>query len=246
MKSLNDLLAYSPEQRDRNWEDHFFSELTKSSVELLSEDPITGPDQWPYLLVKTRPGESDLPISPSTSSSASPASDAVTEPVSAPVEAEPVQKILAWLADKGIGLVVNPEQEYPDYVFPYGMIWHFRESGLFFRDQAEIPTGSVMITSEKGLKAGPPTEAFLPSYVRKVLKEFFANQGLYAVKILVLQSEAKAEGMYFYDLAFSLESLGSPVDAEYAGIAEAISWFLPPHYSVLLAQEKGLPPFVDL
>jgi hypothetical protein len=230
MKTLTELLAYSPTERDRNWENHFFSQLTNSSVELISEEPITGPDNWPYLLVKT----------PSDSKSL--------------VEPESVQKILAWLADKGIGLVVNPEQEYPDYVFPYGMIWHFRENGLFFRDQSDIPTGSVVISAERGLTAGPPSESFLPGYVRKVLREFFRDQGFLAVKILVMgsespqsepQSQPRAKSN-FYDLAFSLSSLGNPPESEYSDIAEAISWFLPPHYSILLTQEKDLPTFFDL
>lgn len=231
MKTLTELLAFAPTDRDRNWENHFFSQLTSSSVELISEEPITGPDSWPYLLVKTTSEDK-----------------VATTPESSP---EPVQKILGWLADKGIGLVVNPEQEYPDYVFPYGMIWHFRENGLFFRDQSDIPTGSVVLSKEDGLRAGPPTESFLPGYVRKVLRDFFRDQGLFAVKILVLEADAKQPGTdaakaKFYDLAFSLSSLGNPPENEYSDIAEAISWFLPPHYSILLTKEKDLPPFVEL
>ena len=49
-----------------------------------------------------------------------------------------------------------------------------------------------------------------------------------------------------YDFCFSLESLGNPPEAEHSGIAEAISWFLPPHYSLLLIGEKDLPKFIDL
>ncbi|HWU44373.1 MAG TPA: hypothetical protein VN132_13070, partial [Bdellovibrio sp.] len=60
-------------------------------------------------------------------------------------------------------------------------------------------------------------------------------------RILVMSTDRK-----HYDLAFSLESLGNPPQKEHAGIAEAIGWFLPPHYSIVLVSEKGLPEFVEL
>ena len=33
---------------------------------------------------------------------------------------------------------------------------------------------------------------------------------------------------------------------EHAGVAEAIAWFLPPHYSVVLVSETGLPDFISI
>ena len=139
-------------------------------------------------------------------------------------------------------MVVNPQNKtYPDYVFNYGMVWHFKETGLFVRRQADVPAGTVEITPGQGLHAGPPTPEYLPNYVRAILKEFFRDQGLLAVKILVMSQDRK-----HYDLAISLESLGNPPMKEHQGIAEAISWFLPGHYSLVLVSEKGLPPFTDL
>ena len=49
-----------------------------------------------------------------------------------------------------------------------------------------------------------------------------------------------------FDLCFSLESLGNPPDNEHEGIAEALSWFLPTHYSIVLISEKSLPEFLPL
>jgi hypothetical protein len=60
-------------------------------------------------------------------------------------------------------------------------------------------------------------------------------------RILVMSTDRK-----HYDLAFSLESLGNPPTKEHQGIAEAITWFLPPHYSVVLVSEKDLPEFIAL
>ncbi|MGZ3771763.1 MAG: hypothetical protein ACXVCA_14500, partial [Bdellovibrio sp.] len=179
---------------------------------LLHDAPQKGPDGWPYLLVET-------------------SADAT----------EPANKVMQWLALKGVGLVVNPLKGYPDYVFTYGMLWHFKETGLFYRPAAEAPVGTMEIAEGGKLHAGAPAPHYLPQYVRNILKEFFRDQGVHNPRILVMSSDRK-----HYDLAFSLESLGNPAVKEHQGIAEAISWFLPPHYSVVLVSEKGLPPFGDL
>ena len=62
-----------------------------------------------------------------------------------------------------------------------------------------------------------------------------------AFQILIFSFDKKQ-----YEFGISLESLGNPPETEHAGIAEAISWFLPPHYSIVLISEKGMPQFVDL
>lgn len=209
MKNLDDLLNIAADRRDTDWENQFFVQFTSSTVNILSPDPQVGPDNWPYLLV-----ESDVDAK------------------------ESVQKILHWLHDKGIGLVLNPTEEYPDYVFTYGMIWHFKETGLFYKTIDQIKPEVVEIQKNASIYYGQPSESFMPTYVRKILLDFFRDQGLLGVKINLLSDDNKN-----FDLCFSLESLGNPPTKEHQGIAEAISWFLPPHYSIVLISETGLPPF---
>lgn len=207
-----ELTKVADEKRDPQWEVDFFMQLSQSNLKLMSQDPQVGPDGWPYLMTET-------------------AADAT----------EPAQNILQWLATRGMGLVVNPNKEYPDYVFSYGMVWHFKETGLFYRAKPEVSNGSFELRDGAKLHAGEPTPQYLPQYVRNILKEFFRDQGVFAPKILVISADRVN-----YDLAFSLESLGNPPVKEHQGIAEAISWFLPPHYSIVLVSENGLPPFVNL
>lgn len=211
MRDLTELLKTADSARDAQWEDEFLTRLTESPLTVLSPDPQTGPDQWPYLMVSTDAGD------------------------------ESAQKILAWLAERGIGLAVNPTKDYPDFVLTYGMIWNFRETGRFI-DRRQVPQDGAVEYDPRTLKmSGPPTEQYLPKYVRRVLKQFWNDQGVLSPRIQVLSVDGEN-----YDFAFSLESLGNPPATEHAGIAEAISWFLPPHYSVVLVSEKGLPPFADL
>lgn len=224
LKDLTVLLACKPEERDEAWERNFLHALPKAKVRVLSPEAVSGPDHWPYLTVTI-----------------------VDSPVSQSVECEPITNVLQWLSTRGIGLVVNAEKSEPDYVFTYGMVWNFRERGEFFTDVGQqVTTGKMSaekfsIGDGEKFWVGPPSEGYFPSYARSVLKRFFADQGVFGVKILMLSSD-----QINYDLAFSLESLRSPPQHEHANIAEAIAWFLPGHYSLTLVSEKVISGFVAL
>lgn len=211
--SLEKLMQIPGDQRDENWEDQFLTGLTEGRIEVLSPEPQVGPDGWPYLMVQTSTNE----------------------------KAEPAQKVLQWLSERGVGLAVNPHKDYPDYILTWGMVWSFRETGRFIRRDLTSEAGAVELNMQTIAHAGTPTPQYLPNYVRSILREFFRDQGVIAPKILVLSQDRVN-----YELAFSLESLGNPPASEHAGVAEAISWFLPPHYPVILVSEKGLPQFGPL
>ena len=154
---------------------------------------------------------------------------------------EPALKLLGWLSEKGIGLAVNPQKDMPDYVFSYGMIWNYRETAQFISKTAEVKSGDVEFKEGQKLVAGEPSAQYLPRYVKDILQTFLEDQGIKNPKILVVSTDQK-----HYDLCFSVESLGNPKKEDHAAIAEAISWFLPTHYSLMLVSEEGLPPFVAL
>ena len=158
---------------------------------------------------------------------------------------EPIPRLVQWLAGRGIGLVINAHKMVPDYVFTYGMLWNFVETGRFVippSTEATARPGAVHTTAAGQLLMGPPTEKYLPLYVRSVLREFLVAQGYAKPKILVLSSADFKQ----IDLAFSLESLNSPPAHQHKLLAEAISWFLPLHYNLVLASEKDLPEFFEL
>lgn len=215
----HDILNTPDSQRDEKWEDVFLQALSQTQLSLLAPDPKTGPDSWPYLMTTTE-------------------AKGATPP-------EPAQKILHWLSTRGIGLVINPEKDYPDFILPYGMIWNFRETGRFIvrNGKSSAPNSAQEVQLNRaGLKQhGPPTEAYLPLYVRKILTDFFRDQGVLQPKCLMLSED----GVHF-DFAISVESLGNPPQKEWQNIGEAVSWFLPSHYSIVLISEKGLPEFVSL
>lgn len=154
-----------------------------------------------------------------------------------------IRNVLNWLSTRGIGLVLNAHKASPDYVLTYGMIWNFRERGEFLTtvDADHSRTGRFDIKHGQEVLAGSPSEAYLPKYARTVIKQFLMDQGIFAPKILMVSLDKKN-----YDLCFSIESLKSPPAHEHANIAEALSWFLPAHYSVSLVSEKTIPGFVAI
>lgn len=210
---LERIVSQPEAYRDDEWERVFFQALMESNVKLESTEAQPGPDGWPYMFART-------------------GSEAT----------EPTLRLLDWLATRGIGLVVNPHKNLPDYVFTYGMIWFFKETGLFLAENAP-PPGEQTIEIQPGeqLYVGEPSKQYLPDYVRQILGQFLADQGVGQPRVLMLSRDNK-----HFDLCWSAESLGSPNPSEYAGVAEALAWFLPQHYSLVVISEKGLPPFYNL
>jgi len=216
---LQTYLLTKEEERNQSWDEGFFKLFSESSLLILADDPQQGPDGWPYLLCET-----------------------TTEPKTEDNKIDSAQKILHWLSTRGIGLVVNPKKlPYPDYIFSYGMIWSFRETGYFIKYQNTNTNKQIVIDKNSEIMTGPPSREYFPTYVRSLIKDFLRDQNVLDARVLMISTDGEN-----YDLCFSLESLGSPPEAEHEGILEAFSWFLPPHYSVAVVSEKIFHGFASL
>jgi hypothetical protein len=213
MSTLSELLKTDVESRDHAWEMAFLKALPGATARVMSPDPQEGPDHWPYLMVEAGTPEDD----------------------------DSMENVIAWLSTRGIGLAINPSKPSPDYVLTYGMIWNYRERREFLTDSKGPKAGLFEIKSGQQMWVGSPTEAYLPTYVRSVIKQFFADQSTFTPKVLMVSTDNEN-----FDLCFSLESLKSPPAHEHSNIAEALSWFLPAHYSISLLSEKTVSGFVPL
>lgn len=214
LMNLTELCESPIAQRNEQWESNFLAALPHSYLSIVNESPQNSFDGWPYLFVQPGLEGKD----------------------------EPTTRVLDWLVQKGVGLLISPEKSAPDYVLTYGQVWNFKETGRFISPLEEAaPTGAFELSPGAKILAGPPHEKYLPLYVRSILREFLAAQGVVFPRILVLSTDQKN-----FDLCFSIESLGNPPKEEHQGIAEALSWFLPTHYSVVLISEEGLPAFVAM
>ncbi|MCB0415007.1 MAG: hypothetical protein KDD50_11780 [Bdellovibrionales bacterium] len=190
-------------------------DLFNGKFNLIKDEPVQGPDGWPYLLVEYSSNGS-----------------------------ESLSQLVNWLKDKGVGLVVNPNEEHPDFVFTYGMVWNALSRGNFFSELEENSKDVdeiVEFSENQKISFGPPNEEYLPEFARKILKDFFNQQKIDDPKILMISPDNVN-----WDLCFSLESLGNPPEDEHQGILEAIAWFLPADYSLVLVSEANLPEFLSL
>lgn len=220
LRPLDHLLKIPVAQRDEAWEVEFLRELPKSDVRIVNETAVAGPDGWPYLLISTESAPGSSP-------------NAVPD--------EKFLHVASWLATRGMGFVVNPEKAMPDFVMNYGMVWNFRERGEFLTPAAKARDTKLEIKDGQQLFTGPPSLAYLPEDVRVILRDFLKRQKVVEPYVLMVSTDQEV-----WDLAFSIESLGNPPAREHAGIAEAISWFLPAHYSVALISERNVPGFAAL
>lgn len=211
---MKEILAVPVEDRDEAWELSFFKALPKAQFQFLSESPIEGPDGMPYLAVNIAD------------------------------EGEPADKVLDWLGEKGVGLVINPNDGQPDYVFSYGMIWNFLLHGEFLTEtDRDDPQKEIEMTPGQEMMAGTPSESYLPPHVRTLFREFLSQQGVLKPRVVMLSQDSVN-----YDLCFSLESLGNPPQEEWQGVLEAFSWFFPLHYSFSILSEESIQgiEFIDL
>ncbi|MCS6838348.1 MAG: hypothetical protein NZ480_05825 [Bdellovibrionaceae bacterium] len=209
------LITIPDEMRDAHWEHAFLSQLCFAQVRVMQPDPIVGPDSWPYLHVRL---------------------DSKGQ--------EPMSNILLWLSTRGIGLVVDHQenQTYPDYVMPWGTVWWMVKNKTIPTFAATKPLHENINVAWKHVAWwGAPSEDFLPAHVRKILREFFLQQNVLSPKYLLISFDQKV-----FNLAFSLESLGKPPIEEHQNLLEALSWFFPPHYPLMLLTEEGSPPFYPL
>ena len=161
---------------------------------------------------------------------------------SGPQSDQPFLQVLEWAATRGIGLALNTHKMLPDYVFTYGMLWNYAMNRQFVTAGPTPKAGDVTIAENEDMVIGAPSEEYLPMFVRKVLREFLNAQGMKSPRVTVLSTQ----DYKVVDLLFSSESLNDLKPKDFRTMSEAISWFLPLHYNLIIGSERNLSGFVDL
>ncbi len=184
-------LEIEDKNRDKNWDHSFLNMFPKCNISIAHDLPQQGSDGMPYML-----------ISSSKSSK------------------EPATKLLSWAHNKGVGIVLNPDKDFPDFIFTYGMIWLFKETGRFLAKPFNINTAQKLA---------------IPSYVRSILRQFFLDQGVYQAKFSILKNNKNT-----FDICFCANSLGDPPQSEHTGILKTLSWFLPQHYPIAIVKNTNV------
>lgn len=180
-RELERLFAVPRESRDEAWVEAFYAAIPDASMTVGEHQVVKGPDGFPYFRLL-------LP-----------------EPETA-FDAFCVTHVLDLCLEKGYGVVVMTGEPRPQWAFPYGNLWSYREHGAFALPPPEGDglTGSALVAS--------PSEAVLPAYARAVLRRELESQGASRPGVLLADTGAQR--------ALAFAPMPDP---------QRVLWYLPPH-----------------
>lgn len=130
-----------------------------------------------------------------------------------------LRAVLDGCLDRGTGIVLLAGE--PQWVFPYGNLWSFKEHGAFVlpAEEGGAPT-QVLV--------GSPTEDALPAYARRALKRELEFQGAERPGVLLVDAPGSSPSR---SLAF--DPMPHP---------ERVLWYLPPHLGLMRVAEGWPEP----
>ena len=203
---LSQLFEVAKELRDEVWIENFFNHVLDAALETMSDNVMLGPDSFPYVLLKM------------------PAREKEFRPVS-------VRNFIDWAIEKGVGIVVSGEEGYPEWVFSFGNLWSYKVFGSFLPKNEHLKKeGKRVLQQETEVLVGLPSEAYLPSYVRRAIKQFMKD-------VLSLQDEPRVALMYepeedIQSLIFSIFPEDFSDEKQFDSAMRMLQWFLPSNYAI--------------
>jgi len=215
MNKTNELVALfriNHAKRDAKWRDAFYNAIVDASMVTGSKQVITAPDGFPYFVLQT------------------PEPNTQIEPFC-------VSHILDHCLDNGLGIVINPFQEKPDWVFRYGTLWHLKATGNLKEDyEAEQKNKEKTITIPPGseMLVGVPSESFFPSFARNTIRSFMKKMPVFKKKepkVLLLVVEDK--GSKTHNLVFNIFPTEVASQAEFEYLLDYLLWYIPKKYAVI-------------
>lgn len=206
------LLEVPKETRGDGWFEDFLKCVPKAFFYASDPDgkPFKGPDGAHYLGGTTTPN--------STSTGAC------------------IVDLLPGLIDNGVGFVVNPDLNPPDYVFSFGNLATYKMFGSFTAPEdwsgPRMEEATHVLTEEVQALIGSPSDGYLPQFIRKPLREFLIWVGIEKPRVVLANLPDRRS------LAFNVttESLKAPEG--YSQVMNLILWHLPMEYTLLEWADK--------
>jgi hypothetical protein len=204
------------ETRDPAWRAAFLEAIVDASLASTPQQLIQGPDGFPYFVLQS-------------------------PPVAQAFTPYCVAHVLEHCTNSGFGIVVEPKPEGPQWVFNYGELFSLRAYGEFGgepvdRDAAKGPAIDL-VKSETQIMVGAPSEHMLPSWARRVIAAFLTRSAhVAAPAVFVMMQPPPAPPR---SLVFNLHPEAFPSHAAFTAAMNALSWYMPPHRSVVALSEKS-------
>ncbi len=209
---LSNLFNTPVNKRNTSWQTNFLANAAEASFMDGEPQVIIGPDDLPYFqLIIPTPNKS--------------------------FQCFVIRHMIDdFLLSNGLGIVINPNKNNPDWVFSYGDLLNYKLNNVFY-SESSIDISTTNETLKKGTKylSGQPSESVLPLYTRKILKDKLLSIGINNVKIfLMLRPESNIT-----DIVFNLTPNKFNSKDEYEYAMNTISWYFPRHYCIASIDEKS-------
>ena len=211
--TIEQIIRVPDAERDVTWRKKFFEQIVTTSI--ADEGDMQGPDMMPYIRIVLE----DTAISNNFFTGST------------------VDTIL--IQGKGLALYTHAGDLI--WVFTYGSVRSFRERGNFeVFEETSAPNSDVVtetsaqsqrriITEEREVFIGQPSESFFPTYARTVVKEFLAAQRFTQPKIVLLTDPSMVPAQA---ILFSIYPDEFSSAAAFTIFMQRLSWFFPPPYGV--------------
>lgn len=214
-----ELVETPHEARDEAWNTAFLASLSGASFRCGDPQVIQGPDGFPYvqlLLPESGVGFQCYVI------------DRMKDD---------------FLLERGLGVVINPDNGAPDWVLSCGDILNLYLNQEFYTTE-ETPFSKdgtdEIIEEQESVMVGQPAETLLPQVTRNVLRAFLEGNGVAAPKVLLMMRQRKDGAGITQELAFNLSPADFADEKTYRAVMQQLAWFLPRHYSILGIDESAL------
>lgn len=214
---INALIETPISQRDQQWIANFLDNIADANLKLGAPEVVIASDGFPYVQLETVTSNENF-------------------------QAFVISKQLPTLLLQGFGIVVNAQNEQPDWIFTYGDIANFELNDSFYTDDSIFSKNreNVVIGSDEKVMIGQPSDAILPKYVRKQLREFLQHAGVKTPKTMLIARNFEDETQVKQDLVFNFTPAQFANEQDFHQVGNTITWFLPRHYSVLFIDDMAV------
>ena len=214
---LNSLLEVPFDQRDEKWVSSFLQSIDQANLKLGSPEVVIASDGFPYIQLQTVTTDESF-------------------------QAFVISKQLPTILMQGFGIVINPQNERPDWVFSYGDICNYELNDTFYSEESIFSKNKeqVVIGQDEKILVGQPSDTILPKYLKKQLREFLQHAGLKTPKAMMIARNFESEETVQQDLVFNFTPPQFENEKAFQQVATTIGWFLPKHYSILFIDESSI------
>ncbi|MCY4779530.1 hypothetical protein ORI89_07700 [Sphingobacterium sp. UT-1RO-CII-1] len=214
---INKLMETPFHERTEIWRDNFLASIATCNLKLAKNEVVMSDDGFPYIQLQTVQTEEKF-------------------------RSYAIIHQLDTLLNQGFGIVINPQNDKPDWVFSYGDLVNLKLNGEFYTYKSVFSNINEYssIGKDEEILVGQPSETIFPSYLRHQIRDFLHYSGLRNAKIMLIARNYTDEEKASQDLVFNIMPTQFATEHEFNTIMNTLQWMLPKHYSFFGVDELSI------